>query len=209
MAAEVTDAAPAARGPGAGRRPPSGVASGRRGVGARRPGGLRGRAGPLLALAGLALAAAAGARWARAEARGPLAAVPALAGDSVATLLAVLRPGDCESYRPLVAAWDRLHRRGDLRVVGAVVDGPGAAAARDSLEERLGVAFRLRHDLGDAAETLALRLGYSATPLSVLLDRRGRPRAAVPPAAGRRGAEAVSRVAEVHLGPLAGGEAAP
>jgi hypothetical protein len=208
VAAEATDADPAARGPGAGRRPPSGVASGRRGGGAARI-GPRIRAGPVLALAGLALVAAAGARWARAEARGPLAAVPVLAGDSAATLLAILRPGDCESYRPLVAAWDRLHRRGDVRVVGAVVDGPEAAAARDSLEERLGVAFPLRHDLGDAAETLALRLGYGATPLSVLLDRRGRPRAAVPPAGGRRGAEAASRVADAHLGLLADEEAAP
>lgn len=217
MAAESTGVgpvAPAACGGGTGRRPPpaSGPGSTSSGEGPA-PGTtvtrFRGRVALALALAVVVLVAVAGARWVRAASRAPLAAVPSLAGDSVPTLLVVLRPADCESHRPLVAAWDRVHHREDIRVVGAVLDGPGTAAARDSLDERLGVAFPLRHDLEEVAERLALRLGYGLTPLSVLLDRRGRPRAVVPPAPGRGPAEAASRVAAAHLEMLGGPEGAP
>lgn len=212
MAAEATDADPVARGPGAGRRRRDGAGAASPSDGGTlrgRRGRFRGRAGPALALAAAVLLAVAGGRWARAALRGPLAAVPGLAGDSVATLLLVLRPADCDSYRPLLAEWDRLHRRGDVRVVGAVVDGPKGAAARDSLAGRLGVDFRLRHDLGGVAEKLALRLGYIATPLSVMLDRRGRPRAVVPPVPGRGRADGAARVAAAHLDLLAAGEGPP
>lgn len=204
------DATPA--GPGGGVRPGPGEA-GRRGRGVGPVAGAtwgpvagaRGRAGRALTLAVAVLLAAAGLRWARAASRAPLAALPDLAADSVATLLVVLRSSDCDSYRPLMAAWDRLHREEDVRVVGAVIDGPEAHAARDSLERRLDVAFPLRHDVGDAAEKLALRLGYGVTPLSVLLDPGGRPRTVVPPVAGRGRSEAAFRVAAVHLELLGGG----
>lgn len=152
-----------------------------------------------LATAAVALLVVAGLRWARYAARGPVAAAPGLVADSAATLVVVLRPSDCGSYRPLMAAWGRLHREEVVRVVGAVVDGPGSPAARDSLERRLGAPFPLRFDAGDVAETLALRLGYAATPVSVLLDRTGRPRTVVPPLSGPGAAEAASRLAGAHL----------
>lgn len=152
-----------------------------------------------LATAAVVLLVTAGLRWARYAARSPLAAVPGLVADSAATLLVVLRASDCDSYRPLMAAWGRLHREEVVRVVGVVVDGPGSVAARDSLARRLGGPFPLRFDAGDVAETLALRLGYRATPLSVLLDRTGRPRAVVPPLEGAGPAEAASRLAAAHL----------
>lgn len=171
---------------------------GRRGPGSVRD-AFRKRTGRALTLAVVVLVGLAGLRWARAASRAPLAAVPGLAADSAATLLVVLRASDCDSYRPLMAAWDRLHRRPGVRVVGAVVDGPDVAATRDSLERRLGVAFPVRFDVGGAVERLALRLGYGLTPLSVLLDRRGRARAVLPPAPGPGPAEVAARTARVHL----------
>lgn len=137
-------------------------------------------AGAVLAIAAAALVLVAGMRWVRHARLGPTASVPALAADAPATLLVVLHPSDCESYGPMLARWDRLHRDGGVRVVGAVLDAPGPEAARDSLRRRVGVSFPLRFDVAGEAEALALRLGYDETPVSVLLDGGGRPRAVVP-----------------------------
>lgn len=165
--------------------------------------GPAGRLALVLAVAAVVLSGTAGVRWARHAIRGSPAAAPDAAGGG-ATLLVVLRTSDCGSYRTLMSAWDRLHRRGGPRVVGAVIDGPEARAARDSLTERLGVSFPLRFDLGGPAEDLALSLGYGLTPVSVLLDRRGRARTVVPAVSDPRAVEAIARVVRLHHEQLAG-----
>lgn len=166
-------------------------------------------AGRALVLGAVVLAATSGFRWARYAARRPVAAVPALGADSVATLLVVLRSSDCASHGPLLAGWDRLHAEEGVRVVGAVVDAPGSAAARDSLERGFRVGFPLRFDVGEAAEELVLRLGYRATPVSVLLDRRGRARMVLPPGPDPAAVETAVRVAFGHIALIRSAGAGP
>lgn len=157
-----------------------------------------------LSLAAVALLGVAGTRWVRSAGLGPVAAAPALSSDSAATVLVVLRPSDCDSYRPLLDAWSGLQGRAGVRVVGSVVDPPGPGPGRDSLRRRLGPDLPLRFDTGPAAEALVLRLGYRRTPVAVLLDRDGRPRAAVPPVRGDRRATAAAEALAAAAGLAAG-----
>lgn len=159
--------------------------------------GAAGRAAAVLAAAALVLAAVAGIRWARHGLLGAPATAPLLA-DGAATLLVVLRTSDCGTYRPLMSAWDRLHREGGPPVVGTVIDAPETGAVRDSLADRLGVAFPLRFDDVGPAEDLALSLGYGLTPVSVLLDRAGRARTVVPPVSDPARVEAAARIVRLH-----------
>lgn len=154
-------------------------------------------AGTAVLFAGVALLAVAAGRLGVYLDRAPWARFPA-GGEGAPRLYLLFQPGDCVTYGGLVERWDRLHREGVVRVRGVEL---GPRARRDRADDP-GVAFPVRPGAGEV-ETAALRLGYGRTPLSVLVDRDGRPRLVLPPAPdgeGQDAAEAMVRRYAERLG---------
>lgn len=141
-------------------------------------------AGTAVLFAGVALLAVAAGRLGVYLDRAPRARFPG-GGQGAPRLYLLFQPGDCVAYGALVERWDRLHREGVVRVRGVELR-PGGG--RDGADDP-GVSFPVRPGAGEV-EAAALRLGYGRTPLSVLVDREGRPRLVVPPVPGRDGQEA-------------------
>jgi hypothetical protein len=94
-------------------------------------------------------------------------------------LLVVFRPDDCTSYQEFLAQWNEAHRSGEIRVLGVPVHGSGDVRAR--IAELFQPAFPLRADLEGEVVTSLLRMGYTRTPVALLLDPEGRPRMVVQP----------------------------
>lgn len=141
--------------------------------------------GGLLRLVLVALLVSAGARlvlFARRLPLGRLAEVAELGPPAELRLLFLFQPGDCESYDGLVTLWNEIHRGDGVEVTGVGLRFPADTAARRFLLRNAGADFPVRFDLARAVETMALRLGYGRTPVSLLVDDRGRPVAVLPPA---------------------------
>lgn len=137
---------------------------------------------PLVVAAALVFGGA--LRWGEARAstdpRGLAAALGHGAADEP-TLLFVFQAADCPSYGPLMEAWTSLERRGLVRAVAVGLDFPEDTAAARALARNAGLGVSFRPDLARPAERLILGLGFRRTPVTLLLDRRGRVRLALPP----------------------------
>ena len=91
----------------------------------------------------------------------------------------VFQPEDCLGNGELIERWNRFHAAGGVPAKGLVVGTALSARQRD-----LFARGDLRLPLGtiDAldAAIVAEKLGYTATPFAVILDRRGRVAATFP-----------------------------
>lgn len=134
-----------------------------------------------LALLALLLAAVSGLHLYRdlAYVRAADRSVPALvaggAGASPAAgMVIVLQPEDCLRSGELVARWNALHRAGRFPVT-ALVAGPGRVSSRHrALLRRHDLQLPLRGITERNAAIVAEKLGYTATPFAVMIDRGGR-----------------------------------
>lgn len=134
----------------------------------------------LFGIAGLLLVVAL-VRLGRYLERAPIARFEAASNLDRATLVFVFQSGDCPTYRGLVERWNRLDRRETVDVIGVGLDLPEDSSERAALLGRSGVEFPVRTGLAEPAEDLMLRMGFTRTPFSVLLDPRGRARLTLPP----------------------------
>lgn len=129
------------------------------------------------------------------------------AGDGP-TLLHIFQAEDCFGFRELIREWNELHRKRSLPVLGVALHLPPDPSARAAILRASGAAFPVRDDAGGEVERLALRLGFGRTPLSVLLDRTGRPRLVLPPLAGPDGPRRAVRLVLEVAASLPGGRSA-
>lgn len=164
--------------------------------------GSRAQVSNLLFLAGGLLAVLAAVRlWGYVSAA-PVGTLPGLGGDvgAAPTLLFIYRRDDCRTYAGLVEKWNELHREGQLRVRGVVLDGPEAGGPPEAREAsaRVRPRFPVHPELAAPAERLMLRLGFVRTPVALLLDAEGRPRLALPPEPDRERAERALALAAAH-----------
>lgn len=114
-----------------------------------------------------------------------------------ATLLYVFRPDDCAGYQHISDSWNRLGRRSEqLSVVGVGLDVPESRQLRSRLRGVLDVSFPVVFEPASRVEDFILRLGYSTTPVSVVVDRDGRPRMVVPPASDPEAQDAAAETVE-------------
>lgn len=155
----------------------------------------------VVALGG-ALAAGLLLRLAASLATAPVAALAAAAGPGPA-LLFVFQPGDCPSHRGLVERWNALHESGEVEVLGVGLRLPDDPERRKTAVARSGARFPVRPDLAAAAERRILRLGFDRTPVSLLLDARGRPRLVIPPLGDPEAWETAQRLVQEYARLLA------
>ena len=158
------------------------------------------------ALTGLLLTLAAGVRAVGIEAARPVAVLPAAAAGTSneggrPVLLYLFQGADCARHRELQRRWSELGRSGLVEVVGVPLDpllpesqGPDGAPADALPGGRSDPGFPVRPDLRRTAGRLMARLGYRTTPVSILLDGRGRARLVVPPPPKDRAAAAEAAV---------------
>ena len=118
------------------------------------------------------------------------------------TMVAVVRPTDCVSYAPMIAALNDLSRTGKVAVKGVVVGGDPKSATAEAIEE-LGIEFSVLPNAEKAARAAMARLGYRSTPSVLVIDPAGRLLMVLPPhPLPWRQAEAVLAAAEyVNLQP--------
>lgn len=174
----------------------------------RRPPGARVGVSGVLFLAGGLFTVLALARLGAYLAAAPVATLPGLAGEAaLPTLLFIYRHEDCRTYAGLVEGWNELHGEGELRVRGVVLDAPEPAAAHEirDVAGRGRPRFPVHPELADRAERLMLRLGFTRTPVAILLDAAGRPRLALPPEPDRERAERALAQARAHATLLTSG----
>ncbi|MFQ5680232.1 MAG: TlpA family protein disulfide reductase [Gemmatimonadota bacterium] len=138
------------------------------------------RGGAVVALGGV-LGGGAALRLAAFLATAPVATFASTGEVPGGTLLFAFQPGDCPSRRQLIRRWNALHESGELPVLGVGLHFPKEADRRERILRSAGIRFPVRFDVAGRVERLILRLGYARTPVSLLLDRNGRPRLAVPP----------------------------
>lgn len=158
---------------------------------------------PLMAAAALAMSGA--LRWGEARGGTDPAGLAAALGHGVAdepTLLFVFQAADCPSYGPLMEAWTSLKRRGVVRAVAVGLDFPGDTAVARALAQSAGLELPFRPDLAGPAERLILNLGFRRTPVTLLLDRGGRVRLALPPPKKAGSYEALSGMVAEHAASL-------
>jgi len=149
------------------------------------------------AAAGVLLAACAVARALPALAERPVRLPVAARGpDGRPTLLYLFQRADCIRHAALQRRWSGLRRAGRAVVLGVPLDElPGGERGPRTPNP----GFPVRPDLRKEAERLMLELGYRTTPVTVLLDRHGRPRLLLPPPADEAAAEAEERVVRAAL----------
>jgi hypothetical protein len=118
------------------------------------------------------------------------------AGADRPTLLYLFQRADCIRHAALQRRWSGLRRAGRAVVLGVPLDElpRGEAGTRTA-----NPGFPVRPDLRKEAERLMLKLGYQTTPVTVLLDRHGRPRLLLPPPADEEAAAAEERVVRAAL----------
>ena len=100
--------------------------------------------------------------------------IPELLGPTGSGVLIVMQPADCPGSGELVAHAGALHRAGRFPVEGLVIGANGLSPLQRELFERHRVAFPLRAIGREHAAAVAEKLGYTATPFVVVLDRRSR-----------------------------------
>lgn len=118
----------------------------------------------------------------------PEAAAAGVGGPWRPTLLYLFQSADCARHAALQRRWAGLGRDGLASVVGVRLD-PLEPARADGAPSP-GPGFPLRQDLRAGAARLMKRLGYRTTPVTVVLDPRGRPRLVLPPPVDEQSAEA-------------------
>jgi hypothetical protein len=108
-------------------------------------------------------------------------------------LLYLFHRADCPRHVVLQSRWAALGGSGALTVLGIELDRRIGGAGRPIPDPDPG--FPVRRDLRRAAERAIIGMGYSTTPVTILIDGRGRPRLVLPPPtdqdAVRAAAEAV------------------
>jgi peroxiredoxin len=95
--------------------------------------------------------------------------------------------------------WAALGEAGAVTVVGVSLDETEAPHEGAGAP---GPGFPVRTDLRKQAGRLMGKLGYETTPVTVLVDRRGRPRLVLPPPADEVAVEAQARAVRAALGAL-------
>ncbi len=121
-----------------------------------------------------------------------------LTADPRPTLLVVFQPADCPQFGRFIMGWNALARTGEVQVLGVPLHRSGDAQLKARPVLR-GVDFPLRPELAAAVETLLLRMGYTRTPLAILLDPRGRPRLVVPAQVGEHAFLGAIDVVRTHV----------
>lgn len=92
----------------------------------------------------------------------------------------LLHPRDCAERVEALAAWNRIHRSGQVRVVGLVAEETGVLGELARISKGAGLDFPLHYvDARDLRQSLH-SLNHRATPVAVLLDRDDRVRLAIP-----------------------------
>lgn len=90
------------------------------------------------------------------------------------SVLIVLQPEDCLRSGELVKRWNALHQAGKFSVAGLVIGDGRLSEQQQAVFDDVHVAMPLRAITARDAEIIAEKLGYTATPFAVVLDREGR-----------------------------------
>lgn len=152
------------------------------------------------ALAGAILALAAAARLAEVLGEGPGAMLRGAVDTAASaadrpTLLYLYQRADCARHAGLQRRWADLGASGLVSVVGVPLDSPPPGASRSGRTPGPRPSFPVRTDLRRSGARLARRLGFATTPVTILLDGRGRPRLALPPPLPDSGSVAAAEAA--------------
>ena len=139
----------------------------------------------LLVACGLALSAAASARLFEEtqyvlRSRQPISRLLAIKEGSPAGVVFVFQPEDCLSSGEMIVRWNTIHREGKVPVRGLVVGDGSLSEPQRRVVRDFHVTMPVRGLSRRDAAIVGEKLGYTATPFAIVLDRHGRVTASFP-----------------------------